>query len=82
MPDLKFDEKIEAGKKRFQELETARKQTSEQIAELNRRMSQIIEEQIRVDSQVAVFMNLKEEVSEPTKTTASPKNEKEKEKKK
>ena len=82
MPDLKFDEKIEAGKKRFQELETARKQTSEQIAEFNRRMSQIVEEQIRVDTQVATFMNLKDEASEPTKTTVSPDNEKEKAKKK
>ena len=82
MPDLKFDEKIEAGKKRFQELDTARKQTSEQIAELNRRMSQIVEEQVRIDSQVALLIGLKEEASKPTPTTASPKNEKEKEKKK
>lgn len=75
-----IDNKLKDIEKRFNELEEMKKKLQEQGAELNRRLSQVVEEQVMLRGANRELTALKDDKSEPKPEIPKPKNEKEKKK--
>ena len=73
-----IDDKLKDLEKKFDELEVTKKALQEQGAEINRRLSQVVEEQVMLRGANRELMTLKDEKPEPTPETAKSKNEKKK----
>ena len=73
-----IDDKLKDLEKKFDELEVTKKAFQEQGAEINRRISQVVEEQVMLRGANRELTALKDEKPEPTPETAKPKNEKKK----
>ncbi len=73
-----IDDKLKDLEKKFDELEVTKKQLQEQGAEINRRLSAVVEEQVMLRGANRELIALKAEKPEPTPETAKPKNKKEK----
>ena len=77
-----IDAKLKDIEKRFKELEGMRKQLQEQGADLNRKLSAVVEEQTRLQGADRELRAIQGEKAEPTPEIPSEKTEKKKEKKK
>lgn len=76
-----IDEKLKVVEGKFEELEVLRKDTQDQVSDLNRKLSGIVQEQVRLQGENRALVELRDEgKSEPKPETASPKSEKEKKK--
>ncbi len=71
-----IDDKLKDLEKKFDELEVTKKALQEQGAEINRRLSQVVEEQVMLRGANRELTALKDEKPEPKPETAKPKNEK------
>ena len=75
-----IDDKLKDIEKKFNELEEMKKKLQEQGADLNRKISAVVEEQVMLRGANRELTALKDEKPEPKSETAKPKNEKEKKK--
>lgn len=79
MSELKLDEKIKDVEKRFGELEQRRQRATEQRANLDRQIGQIVEEQVRLQGEARALQGLKEpEEKKPEPKPVIPSKKKEK----
>lgn len=73
-----IDDKLKELEKKFDEFEVTKKQLQEQGAEINRRLSQVVEEQVMLRGANRELIAVRDEKPEPKPETAKPNNNKKK----